>query len=109
MQIYLNDKEIADIVKEHIMQTYRTKNVSVEYKIDLSPAYIKDSVTIHPAKINKLGVSVEVILQDSDYGNATSQMADAAISRIQHNLGRKHGNDFEPDLSPRLDSVGAPL
>lgn len=118
MKIKLDEHEIAQIVKEWAMQTYRTKNISVMYGFDMTDAvkffmankedlHPIDQVGIRPAKLNNVFMDVEVNMRDEEYGNATSQLADEAIKRVKGNSNVQAGT--EADFSPRLDNSGVPL
>jgi len=107
MKVKLSENEIAEIIKEWAMQFYRTRNVSVMYEIDLTPAELvrgelSDDDYVTPAKLNSVGIEVEVTMDSGDYTGASSVLANEAIQRVQ----KKHGVNNEND--PQTISIAGP-
>lgn len=114
MKIKLDEVEIGQIVKEWAMQTYKTKNVSVLYEMDVTPASMATdpedkSQYIIPAKFNSISINVEVTLRE-DQGQATSQLAEEAVRRVRQATGVVDAvNNIEADLSPQPNNSSVPL
>ena len=87
MKLRLDEKELANIAMEWARKTYKTKNVSALYGID-----------IDAGNLRALYLDLEIVLSEAEQTETSAETAEA-IKRVQGIMGSSASYSAEPDLS----------
>ena len=96
MKLKLDEKEMANIIKDWAKRKYNTHNINLEYGIDLDGN-----------KFRSIYAEVEIILSDDQFTDASSAITAQALAKVRGNI--KHEFDVEPDNTPQWNDNGTPL
>lgn len=101
MKLKLDEKEIAEVIKNWAQLKYKTKNVSAEYGVNMDGS-----------KLKGVYLELEITLNDNEFTETSSQLAEEAVKNIASLLKRKnaeHYHEPEPDNQPEWNTSGEPI